>query len=87
MECSVDYDDEEQLYGAHCLCSLCDPNAYPVVIDPPVLIDNKDQLKLDYSNLLKIYSKEWWDMYNGFNRKRKPYVDEMGNKKNWFSRE
>lgn len=38
------------------------------------------------NKFVTIYSKDWWEIYNGFARPR-PYLDEYGIVRNWYSME
>lgn len=73
MNCTIEPDlgtHKGRPFGSHCLCDKC------------------DKIKLDTLNskYIKIYSKHWWDIYNGFAAPA-PYIDEQGNIKNWYSME
>lgn len=75
MNCTIEPDlgtHNGRPFGSHCKCAKCDKAAAPA-------LNNN-------SKYIKIYSKQWWDIYNGF-AAPKPYVDELGNIKNWYSME
>jgi len=70
MNCTIEPDlsRDGRQFGSHCLCDACE----------------KKSKQLQDNKYIKIYSKEWWDIYNGF-AQLKPYIDEQGNVKYWYS--